>query len=164
MLAQVQRHHRSGDEVSYVKCNACPSKQDCEEAGMCLNTLVTHRMGRVIPVACVGVADPALARHPIAQANAASWPTGKATPAPRPAQAPSGPTVRPAAGTATGKVWELADTHYALLYSAGSVAALNVQLAGNKAFRRQVIELCVDAGINPSTASVQFGKWLSSQS
>lgn len=137
--------------MSYVKCNACPSKQDCEEACMCLNTIVTQRMGLLQPAA-VGVADPALALHPVAQANAASWPTGKAAPAPRPAQAPSGPATRPAAGTTTGRVWDIAD----------NVCAHN-KLEG-KELRRKVIAECELAGINPSTASVQYGKWLSSQS
>lgn len=60
-----------------------------------------------------------------------------------------GPTTvtRPKAGSSTGKVWEIADSHY----------GEGIPIDG--AFRTKVIETCVTAGINPATASTQFGKW-----
>lgn len=59
---------------------------------------------------------------------------------------------RPKAGSTTGKVWEIADN----IKSTG-------QFADKKALRKAVIEACIQAGINNSTASVQFGKWHSTQ-
>ncbi|AIM40612.1 hypothetical protein [Vibrio phage VpKK5] len=52
---------------------------------------------------------------------------------------------RPKAGTATGKVWEIADGLY--------------KAAGNVPERNDVVAACVAEGINPATASTQFGKW-----
>jgi len=52
---------------------------------------------------------------------------------------------RPTAGTATGKVWEIAD---------GISYETNVA-----ATRKPVLEACKSAGINDSTAQTQFGRW-----
>ncbi|QBF29257.1 hypothetical protein [Microcystis phage Me-ZS1] len=68
-------------------------------------------------------------------------------PAPRPT---AGPTQRPKAGTATGRVWEVADTAKA----EGLV---------DTALRAAVIQRCTAEGINASTAQVQFSKWRASQ-
>lgn len=57
----------------------------------------------------------------------------------------SEPLSRPKAGTATGRVWEVADR-------------LCVTMSG-KQLRQAVIDECGQHGINPSTAQVQFGKW-----
>lgn len=62
--------------------------------------------------------------------------------------APSAPG-RPKAGSTTGRVWDIADT------KKGS--------ATGKDLRKAVIAACEAEGINPSTASVQFGKWLAAQ-
>lgn len=56
------------------------------------------------------------------------------------------PTGRPSTGTATGKVWEIADS----LIGKGDVTPA----------RAVVVAACVEAGINPATAGVQYGAWL----
>lgn len=128
--------------MSYIKCNACPSHADCEEAGKCLNTLVTHSYGRHVPIV------------PAAGAPVPNVPA-PAPAAPKAARQPrqEGQGARPAAGTTTGRVWAIADE------------LLQATPAGpSKEFRRSVITACEAAGINSSTASVQYGKWLSSRS
>lgn len=78
-------------------------------------------------------------------------------PAPvRPASAPAAqgagtPTTgaRPKAGSTTGRVWEICD---AALAAAGTIQDW-------KAFKKSVLLLGVNEGINESTCSVQFGKW-----
>lgn len=52
---------------------------------------------------------------------------------------------RPKPGTKTGFVWEVADN---LSKEAGAPAP-----------RKVVIATCVEEGINPATASTQYGKW-----
>lgn len=70
-------------------------------------------------------------------------------------RAPAAPSERPKAGTTTAKVWDIAD---ALLKTQKG------KISDAKSFRTAVINECVEAGINSSTASVQFGKWKSSTS
>lgn len=53
---------------------------------------------------------------------------------------------RPKAGTATGKVWDIADK-----VAEGGLTG--------KALRQAIIETCVEAGIHQSTAGVQYSKW-----
>lgn len=69
-----------------------------------------------------------------------------------PASAQSGPATRPASGSTTGRVWDIADAAFA---QSGATPT--------KEFRRDVIARCEAAGINKSTASVQYGRWLSSR-
>ena len=57
---------------------------------------------------------------------------------------PSAPPSRPKAGTATGKVWEIADSM-------------------PEADRAEVIAACEAEGINASTAKTQYGKWRKAQ-
>ncbi|AUR88739.1 hypothetical protein NVP2117O_61 [Vibrio phage 2.117.O._10N.261.45.E9] len=52
---------------------------------------------------------------------------------------------RPKAGTATGRVWDLADSVHTKV--------------GDDIEKQMVVDLCVAEGINPSTAGTQFGKW-----
>lgn len=59
----------------------------------------------------------------------------------------SGKATRPAAGTKTGKVWDIADK----------------LAAKGKADRAKIIEACVKAGINKSTAAVQYLAWSKTQ-
>lgn len=54
---------------------------------------------------------------------------------------------RPKEGSTTGKVWDIADE----LFTEGSVIS--------KAFRTSVIEGCIEAGLNASTAATQYAKW-----
>jgi hypothetical protein len=75
--------------------------------------------------------------------------TPKVAKAPR---APAQPGGRPAAGTSTGKVWDIADK-----------LAKGVKDVASKEFRTKVVEACVKEGINQSTAGVQFGKWKASR-
>jgi bifunctional DNA-binding transcriptional regulator/antitoxin component of YhaV-PrlF toxin-antitoxin module len=58
---------------------------------------------------------------------------------------PSPVNLRPAAGTRTGRVWEIADR----------ISAEK----GRQASRGQVIEASVSEGINPNTASTQYHHW-----
>lgn len=76
--------------------------------------------------------------------------TPKEPKAPRaPASAPSGP---PKAG-ATARVWTIAGEVYDLGDFGGDM----------KVLRKRIVEACTAEGINPSTASVQYGKWKSSK-
>jgi bifunctional DNA-binding transcriptional regulator/antitoxin component of YhaV-PrlF toxin-antitoxin module len=59
------------------------------------------------------------------------------------------PHSRPAAGTATARVWELAD-------------AISAR-AGRKARRREVVEAYAAEGGNPNTASTQYYYWSRAQ-
>jgi hypothetical protein len=86
--------------------------------------------------------------------------TGGTTPTPKPRAAHSGPPARPKPGTSTGKVWEFADTALAAAIKDGDPREVAIN---DKALRKAVISLCEAEGINASTASVQFGKWKSSQ-
>jgi len=72
--------------------------------------------------------------------------------APREA-APRKEAGRPKAGSATGRVWEIAD---------GVIAAGTHNLS-DKGLRGAVVGAAVAEGINPSTAGVQFLKWKKSQ-
>lgn len=92
-------------------------------------------------------------KRPSARAVAPPAPGGT-TPAPKPRPAPSGPATRPKAGSSTGRVWDIADEESAKYGAADRTG---------KEVRRVVIARCEAEGINPSTASVQFGKWKSSQ-
>lgn len=68
-----------------------------------------------------------------------------------PEKAPKAPkdekngVVRPAAGTATGNVWAIADH-------------LSTQ-SGEPATRKDVLAACETDGINKSTATTQYGRW-----
>lgn len=53
---------------------------------------------------------------------------------------------RPKLGTATGRVWEIADS-------------LSKTVSDKRALKDAVVNAAVQEGINPSTAGVQFGKW-----
>jgi hypothetical protein len=71
--------------------------------------------------------------------------------APRSARAPSsGKVERPAAGSTTGRVWEVCD----------QVHAANPGWTNKKDFRVSVINACIKAGINESTAGTQYSKWI----
>lgn len=65
---------------------------------------------------------------------------------PRAPKEPGEASSRPKSGSATGKVWDIADE-------------VALTLTDEKALRKSVIDKCVQEGINKSTASVQFGKW-----
>lgn len=76
----------------------------------------------------------------------------KRTRSPRAEKSAAGPAKRPAAGSKTAFVWDTAD----------ACKAANPKL-DHKALRKLVIETCIKAGTNKSTASVQFALWAGSQ-
>jgi hypothetical protein len=59
---------------------------------------------------------------------------------------------KPPQGTKTGQVWDVADD------LAKKYPGMN-----KKQLKDEVTKACVKVGINPSTAQVQFGKWLGSR-
>ena len=61
---------------------------------------------------------------------------------------------RPREGTTTAHVWDIADGMHA------SDPGLGID---SKEFRTCVIDQCVEAGINKSTAATQYGKWKASK-
>lgn len=80
-------------------------------------------------------------------------PTNKPAPTPREkTTGPATPAGRPKAGSTTGQVWDIAD----------AIKAKNPDM-DKKEIRNQVVAKCEAAGINKSTASVQFGKWWGSK-
>lgn len=140
--------------MTFIRCAACVNPQACaetvpedsEKPGMCWNAYMNIRAyndNRAKLRAQGAQQGP----QPGAGAPA---PAPAASPRPSAPRAPAGPANRPAAGSLTGRVWDMADHHAAL----GLV---------DKELRRTVIAACEAVGINKSTASVQFGKWLSSR-
>lgn len=69
-----------------------------------------------------------------------------------PTRTPDKQTTRPKAGTATGRVWEVADEVYAQ-QPHGTV----------KELRQRIIEACTAQGINPSTSATQYSRWRGSK-
>lgn len=146
--------------MSFVKCSACPSPADCAESGRCWNTVVIQaRSGAKIimprsamPPDAVGVADPRLAEHPVAQANAASWPTGK------PAKA--APSPRPAGGSVTEQIFAACDAELAQLTAGGSTAARDVLL---KQARAAAIPKLEAVGVNPNSARKGSSMWVAAR-
>lgn len=74
---------------------------------------------------------------------------------PKVARGPSLPGARPAQGTATGRVWDIADAELAKVSPAD---------LGTKELRSAILAACVASGINQATAQVQYGKWKGSKS
>lgn len=82
------------------------------------------------------------------------------TPAPTPRKAPVAraegatptPTPRPKPGTATGRVWDIADEVLAAMPD-----------ADHKALRAEIVKRATADGINPATVQVQYGKWKGSK-
>lgn len=122
----------------------------CDEEGQCLNTWVTAQPRGATVRFSVGTQEPTVYNQPAPAAPAA--PVKTASPV---AKKPSDMLVvnRPAAGSLTGRVWDIADDY----------ATQQIDY-GSKTFRKEVIARCEAAGLNKSTASVQFGKWISSKS
>lgn len=58
---------------------------------------------------------------------------------------------------ATKRVWEIADAQLQLLNEQAD------QIDDIKVFRKRVITICEEEGINPGTAATQFGKWKASK-
>ncbi len=67
-------------------------------------------------------------------------------------RAPSTNNDAPKAGSKTGRVWEIADNVFGNMQAERGSVDL-------KMLRKDIITACESEGINPSTASVQFGAW-----
>lgn len=129
--------------MGHIRCTACPTPADCKEDDRCWNNVVTHNYIHV--TRDLQSAAPATCNVPVQapqRAHAAPQPPARV-------KAPAGAPARPTGGL-TGRVWDIADSEAAK------------GLTG-KDLRRAVIATCEQCGLNKSTASVQFGKWLSSQ-
>lgn len=155
-------------------CHGCITPSACREGGFCWNSVVIQTRCDEQKKEALANPRPAVRIEPgsTGPTGAASDPlyTGASGPAapgalvppPAPAaprqraatgpRAPAGAGGRPAAGSATGKVWELAD----------QARAGHGDRPLDKDFRRNVIKTCEAAGVNLSTASVQYSKWLAS--
>lgn len=101
--------------------------------------------------------------QPTARASASAGSSRKAPPKPSAARTsapakpatpkrPKAPGARPKAGTATGKIWDLADA----LWDPNPEQDL-------KAFRAALVAAGEKEGINPGTIGVQFSKWKASK-
>lgn len=159
--------------MQFQHCVACPSRQACSETvlpdgfkapissngpdkpGMCWNAYANvlayerQRAGHV-----VSINDPALAAHPVAQANAASWPTGK------PSKAPSSPAKAPASapgeGSVTERIFAACEAQWATLGGTKDRATLD------KA-RKAAIPLLEAAGVNPNSARKGSSMWVAAR-
>lgn len=80
-------------------------------------------------------------------------PTSRKTALPAKVKGSSGPIARPKPGTATGQVWDIADQ-----------VVTSMPDSPVKALRAEIIKRATEAGINPATAQVQYGKWKASKS
>lgn len=143
--------------MSYVKCVACPSREMCDSEGQCLNTWVTAQqcgatLRSTLPP---GTYVATITEVKSVQSGVEIAMNVGGTVVKDRIKMPSDMLVmqRPAQGTTTGRVWDMADEY----------AAQQIDYR-SKGFRRDVIARCEAAGINKSTASVQFGKWISSKS
>jgi len=106
-----------------------------------------------LPAANAAPTPVARVANPIVNALATQ---AKQAPTPRAPRDPNAAPVAagaPAAGSKTGRVWEIAEQVW---LAAGSPSEL-------KDVRKQIIAACEAEGINGSTASVQFGKWKSTK-
>lgn len=158
--------------MGFQRCAACPYPGDCattvppdgftapipmngpDKPGMCWNAYMNvkryeeQRKG-------VGVNSPALAQHPVAQANAASWRNlpdhghkdGSAK-APRQAQAPR--SVKPATGSITEQIFAACD---AALATGGTA----------KEARARAIDTLIKDGVNPNSARKGSSMWLAAR-
>lgn len=99
------------------------------------------------PVASAAPTPTAAPRNPILQTLQTKQPS-----TPRPPKDPNAaPSVAgaPAAGSKTGRVWEIAD---GIWEAAG-------RPSDTKGIRKQIIDACEAEGLSGSTASVQYSKW-----
>lgn len=131
--------------MAYIKCNACPSPGDCEEAGKCLNTFVTHsHILRHKDGSVAGVMRPET--------------TFAATPSPSPAKAPPAAPSVPGQGSVTERIFAACDACLVGLRAAdpskwGSSAALAEA-------RKQAIPQLVQAGVNINSARKGSSMWM----
>lgn len=159
--------------MPFEHCAACPSRGACSETippdgftapismngpdkpGMCWNayTNVLRYDEQRKAAKAVAINDPALAQHPVAQANAASWPTGKPAKAPSsPAKAPSAP----GAGTVTQRIFAACDTVLSGLPQPHDKATLEQA-------RKLAIPVLEAAGINGNSARKGSSMWVAAR-
>lgn len=118
--------------------------------GHCFSAGIGYGSG-VVPSHAIA-SESAPAKKPPSPPAARRADPGAPSAAPKPPKAPSGPVTRPKAGSATGRVWDIAD----------EVRAANPKLSA-KELKSLVVAQCEEQGINAGTAGVQFGKWKSQQ-
>lgn len=132
-----------------------------DRPGMCWNAYMNVRAyeaQRGKGPAAVGINDPALAQHPVAQANAASWRNlpdrghkdGSAK-APSKPQAPR--SARPAGGSVTEQIFAACDAQWAALGGAKDRAVLDAAC-------KAAIPLLEAAGVNPNSARKGSSMWV----
>lgn len=122
--------------MNFIQCNACPSHAECVEAGKCLNTLVTHRMGRL--AATIAVAAP----HTPAAPGSGSQP-----PSSTPRTAPAAPR-----GGQRTVIWDHMD---AIWEQAGKPSSLNTVLV----LRKRCMDELEQQGVKRTSASSELGNW-----
>jgi hypothetical protein len=142
--------------VTYIKCNACPAPGQCDEfnegEGACLNAVMLRMAANTRPAA-VSINDPALAAHPVAQANAASWAT---VAPPRPRAAPTAREPGAAKGSVTAQIFTVCD---AVLAELGGGAGKEVL---DRA-RAAAIPRLEAAGVNPNSARKGSSMWVAAR-
>lgn len=132
--------------MSYVKCNVCPTRADCEEAAMCLNTLVTHKYHTTLMSSGAKVVQ--AVPHPGPQAALIARPV--------PAQLPAGirGAVRDPRPPATGSVKAAVDNACEAQLAGHDVTPANVKLAAAAA-----LVALLAAGVNENSAKKGVGLW-----
>lgn len=140
--------------MAYIKCNACPSPGDCEEAGRCLNTFVTHsHILRHKDGSVAGVMRP----------ETTFGPAPVAQPSPSPAKAPPSAPRAPGQGSVTEQIFAACDAVFAQMNKAtGNPAELSatVREAMLKEARQQAIPQLVQAGVNINSARKGSSMWI----
>lgn len=137
--------------MAYIKCNACPSPGDCEEAGRCLNTFVTHShilRHKDGSMAGVIVPEGTYVGHPAP------------LPSPSPAKAPPSAPRAPGQGSVTEQIFAACDAVLAQMwpdYKAQGDAVAKQRL---DAARKQAIPQLVQAGVNINSARKGSSMWI----
>jgi hypothetical protein len=150
--------------AGFVKCGACPSQADCEEAGMCLNTLVTHTyvMKRG---GTMSATVPAREGDPFGGSTGAASATAVATPQPtpaKPATARAAPSA-PGAGSVTERIFAACDAALAKLDAQRGDKedrAPSIHQQVLKDARNMAIPQLVEAGVNINSARKGSSMWL----
>lgn len=138
LAVQAHQAHNTGEEgdnrfYQYMRGQRIPAQYSTPYTAPALKLPAGYTPKQVAP------------ETPPASVNAVAGVPAPLPAAPRPVTTP---TSAPKAGSTTGRVWEIAEIQLEKLGS------------GNmKELRRAIVSACENEGINPSTASVQYGKW-----
>lgn len=129
------------DSLQAYADDVCPQEpEDATESGALAGTVADAPVKKT------------RAKKATAEAKTAQEPTEAKVKAVKPskvtaAKVEATPAGVPKSGTTTGRVWEIADT-------------MRSQSRGDYPDRKEVLAKCEHEGINPSTASTQYAKWL----